>query len=183
MLKRKRGGPDESEDSGDSDAAPAEASGAKDPAKGHGDDPRLTPKKAKNYVGVAKVLIPAVVPAVAPYAVRAAGLARDGYDRYRAHRLGIEIDQLEEYAGRGGALNVRIAGLSDGLAELRKSQQASADDTRFADDSAGTLRQLAATVRAAERMPAPRRRSAHKAAEDEIGRMEDELLRRLGIPR
>src|SRR5436190_1117870 len=61
---------------------------------------RFTPKKAKNAVAVAKVLGPAVIPVVAPYAVRAAGAAREMYDRYQARKLGVAVDQLGSYTGR-----------------------------------------------------------------------------------
>ena len=142
---------------------------------------RVTPKKAKNAVAVAKVLGPAVLPVVAPYAVRAAGAARELYDRYQARKLGVAIDQLGEYTGRGAALHARIAGLVQGLAELRKSSKATSADTKFADETQGTLEQLSATVRAAERMPAARRKAAHRAVAGELDRLEELLLHRLGV--
>ncbi|MER7084049.1 DUF6474 family protein, partial [Saccharopolyspora kobensis] len=37
-------------------------------------------------------------------------------------------------------------------------------------------------VRAAERMPTQRRRSAHRAVDAELGRIEDDLLTRFGVP-
>ena len=40
-------------------------------------------------IGLAKVVAPAVVPVVAPYALRAASMARDAVDRMRARRLGV----------------------------------------------------------------------------------------------
>lgn len=142
---------------------------------------RLTPKKAKNAVAVAKVIGPAVLPVLAPYAVRAAGAARELYDRYQARKLGVAVDQLGEYTGRGAALHARIAGLVQGLGELRKSAKATDADRAFADDAQGTLEQLSATVRAAERMPAARRKAAHRAAAGELERLEGELLHRLGL--
>ena len=150
-------------------------------AKHDAGEARVTPKKAKNAVAVAKVLGPAVLPVVAPYAVRAAGAARELYDRYQARKLGVAIDQLGEYTGRGAALHARIAGLVQGLAELRKSSKASAADTKFADETQGTLEQLSATVRAAERMPAARRKAAHRAVAGELDRLEEQLLHRLGV--
>ncbi|MDT8910367.1 DUF6474 family protein [Amycolatopsis sp. PS_44_ISF1] len=150
-------------------------------AKQGAGEARVTPKKAKNAVAVAKVLGPAVLPVVAPYAVRAAGAARELYDRYQARKLGVAIDQLGEYTGRGAALHARIAGLVQGLAELRKSAKSSAADTQFADETQGTLEQLSATVRAAERMPAARRKAAHRAVAGELDRLEEQLLHRLGV--
>jgi hypothetical protein len=142
---------------------------------------RFTPKKAKNAIAVAKVLGPAMIPVVAPYAVRAAGVAREAYDRYQARKLGVSVDKLGDYTGRGAALHARIAGLADGCRDLRKSEKGSTADTEFAQDALGTLEQLSATVRAAERMPAARRKSAHRAVAGELERLEGQLLHRLGI--
>lgn len=114
---------------------------------------RFTPKKTKNAIAVAKVLGPVVIPVVAPYAVRAAGAAREVYDRYQARKLGVEVDQLGSYTGRGAALHARIAGIAEGCRDLQKSEKATPADVEFVKDSLGTLEQLSATVRAAERMP------------------------------
>ncbi|RJQ90659.1 DUF6474 family protein [Amycolatopsis panacis] len=142
---------------------------------------RITPKKAKNAVAVAKVLGPAVLPVVAPYAVRAAGAARELYDRYQARKMGVAVDQLGEYTGRGAALHARIAGLVQGLGELRKSAKATDADRKFTEETQSTLEQLSATVRAAERMPAARRKAAHRAVNGELERLEEQLLHRLGV--
>jgi hypothetical protein len=138
--------------------------------------PRLTPSSAKNLVGVAKVLGPAVVPVVTPYLLKAASAARDGLDRYRARRLGIDVASLAEYTGRGGALHARIVGADQALAELETADT----DREFAVRSRAALAKLAAAVRAAERMPAARRKAAHKAVATELDPIERELLRRLG---
>ena len=58
---------------------------------------------------------------------------------------------------------------------------ATAEDRTFAGKSETTLRQLAAAVRAAERMPSARRRAAHRAAATELDELEQRLLSRLGI--
>ena len=65
--------------------------------------PRLTPKKARNLVGVAKVVAPAVIPVLAPIAARAAGMLSDRYDRYRARRLGVPVDSLGAVHRAGAA--------------------------------------------------------------------------------
>lgn len=126
-------------------------------------------------IGLAKVVAPAVVPVVAPYALRAASMARDAVDRMRARRLGVEVKDLASYSGRGGALHARIAGAAAAAADLRAS------DPAFADTSETRLAQLAAAVRAAERMPSARRKAAHKAVGQELDRLEEDLLRRLGL--
>ncbi len=142
---------------------------------------RITPKKAKNAIAVAKVIGPAVIPVVAPLAVRAAGAARELYDRYQARKLGVAVDQLGEYTGRGAALHARIAGLAQGCEDLRTSEKATPADIEFAKSAAGTLEQLSASVRAAERMPTARRKSVHRAIAGELERLEGQLLHRLGI--
>ncbi|AIJ20206.1 DUF6474 family protein [Amycolatopsis methanolica] len=141
----------------------------------------ITPKKAKNAVAVAKIVVPAVAPALAPLAVKAASAVRDAYDHYQARRLGVPIDQLSEFTGRGAHLLARIAGTSEALAEVRKAERASDDDVRFAKDSQATLEQLTAAVRAAERMPGTRRKAAHQAVAAELERIEGQLLKRLGV--
>jgi len=137
--------------------------------------PRLTPSSAKNLVGVAKVLGPAVLPVVTPYLVRAAAVARDGVDRVRARRLGVDVARLAEFSGRGGALHARIVGVSDSLAEMPATER------EFVEKSQGTLGKLAVAVRAVERMPTARRKAAYGAVARELDPIERELLRRLGV--
>jgi hypothetical protein len=144
-------------------------------------DPRITPKKAKNALAVVKIIGPAVIPLVAPYVMRALGEVRDRYDRARAHRLGVPVAELAKYSGRGGALHARISGAAEAIDELRKRADATQDDRAFADRGETTLRQLAAAVRAAERMPTPRRKAAHRAAATELDQLEERLLQRLGV--
>ncbi len=140
---------------------------------------RITPSRAKNLVGVARIVLPAVVPVISPYLLKAAGTAREQLDRMRARRIGVDVGDLAKFSGRGGALHARIAGAADALAEL-----AAKDDpvTReFTTRGRDTLTTLAAAVRAAERMPTTRRRAAHQAVAAELDRIESELLRRLGV--
>jgi hypothetical protein len=160
------------------------ATGAKGTAKGVGKGvgrALLTPGGAKNALGVAKVLGPAVVPLVAPYALRAAGVARDGLDRYRARRLGVDVTQLAEFTGRGGALHARLVGADQALADLEGRDGGTEEDRAFAASARQTLASLAAAVRAAERMPTARRKAAWRSVGGELDPIEQELLRRLGI--
>ncbi|MQA11429.1 MAG: hypothetical protein GEU98_23330 [Pseudonocardiaceae bacterium] len=140
------------------------------------DEPRITPAKAKNYLKVAKIVGPVVVPVIAPLAVQAAGALRERYDRYRAHQLGVPVERLAEFSGRGAALHARIAGVNESLAELRGKA-----DGQFVEEKTTTLRQLAAAVRAAERMPAPRRKAAHRAVAAQLDELESEVLHRFGV--
>ena len=84
-------------------------------------DTGWTPKRAKNAVRVAKVIVPAAAGALAPLVIRAAGAIREVYDRQQARRMGVDVAQLPEYQGRGGALLARIAGAAEGLSRLADS--------------------------------------------------------------
>ncbi|MGX7823703.1 DUF6474 family protein [Actinokineospora sp. 24-640] len=132
---------------------------------------RITPSRARNAIGVAKVLAPALIPVVTPYLIQTAGTLRDHWDRHRARRLGVAVGDLAQYSGYGGSLHARITGIATALPELPQRDE----DTEL------RLRQLAAAVRAAERMPAPRRRAAHRAIDVELTRIEERLLRSMGV--
>lgn len=142
-------------------------------------EPRITVSKARNAINVGKVVAPAVLPVVMPYLVRAAGAGRAAYDRYQARKLGVSVDALAEYSGHGAALHARIAGLSEGVRDLRASGDA--DKVRFAEETQPTLQQLSTAVRAAERMPATRRKQAHRAVATELDGLETRLLQQLGV--
>ncbi|MFC7618455.1 DUF6474 family protein [Actinokineospora soli] len=132
---------------------------------------RITPGGAKNAIAVAKVVAPAVIPVVTPYLIKATGVLRERWDRHKARRLGIAVGDLAQYTGHGGALHARISGVATALADLPEPDR----------DTETRLRQLAAAVRAAERMPASRRRAAHKAVDAELDAVEERLLRQLGV--
>jgi len=142
---------------------------------------RFTPKKAKNALGVAKIIGPALIPILAPLAVRALGEARDRIDRVKARRLGVPVEEIAQFSGKGGMLHARITGAARAIAELRDRKDATTEDRTFSDRSENTLEQLAAAVRAAERMPAARRKAAHRAASTELDELEQRLLSRLGL--
>jgi hypothetical protein len=142
-------------------------------------EPRLTPGKAKNLVGVAKIVLPAVVPVVSPYLLKAAGTAREQLDRMRARRMGVDVGDLAKFSGKGGALHARIIGAAESIDELAQKDDPATRE--FSTRGRETLATLATAVRAAERMPTARRRAAHQAVAAELDRIESELLRRLGV--
>lgn len=141
----------------------------------------FTAARAKNLVGVAKVVGPVVLPVVTPYVLRAASAASAAVDRYRARKLGVDVADLAAFSGRGGALHARLAGADDSLAELAARPDVAEGDRQWAGHARDTLSKLAAAVRAAERMPASRRRAAHRAVSAELDPIEAELLHRLGV--
>jgi Family of unknown function (DUF6474) len=139
----------------------------------------LTVSRAKRMIGVGK----AVAPLLAPYALAAAGVARARWDAYRAARLGVEPGQLAAFSGPGGALHARLSRLAEALDRLDSMAEARATNAagRFTADTRPRLADLAVAVRAAEQMPASRRRTAFRAIGRELDRLETELLAHLGI--
>lgn len=139
----------------------------------------MTPARAKRVIGVGRV----VLPLLAPYALVVAGVARARWDAYRAARLGVTPMQLNAYSGPGGALHARIDRLAESMNALDDGTEAYATTAsrRFALDTRPRLADLAVAVRAAEQMPAQRRRTAHRAVGDELDRIELTLLRHLGV--
>lgn len=147
----------------------------------------LTARRAKRLVGVGT----AVAPLLAPYALAAAGAARAAWDAHRAGRLGVAPDELTTFSGRGGALHARISHIAVALDELdpRSGSDTGSDADphatgaarRFAADTRPRLADLAVAVRAAEQMPGPRRRVAHRAVAGELDGIETTLLGHLGI--
>ncbi|WP_233576488.1 DUF6474 family protein [Saccharopolyspora rhizosphaerae] len=151
---------------------------AKAIAKGeHG---TVTPGNTKRVVLIAKVLAPVLT----PFALRAGSSLRARYDRARARKLGVPVEELGRFTGRGAALHARIAGDANALRDLR--EQASGDQRSSAETYAvqaeARLAQLTSAVRAAERMPSQRRKAAHRAVDQELSRIEGELLTRFGVP-
>ncbi|ALG05568.1 DUF6474 family protein [Kibdelosporangium phytohabitans] len=139
--------------------------------------PRINPRNAKNAVAVAKVIGPAVAPVLLPFAAKAAATLRSLKDNRRAHKLGIPVDDLAKFSGKGGALHARIAGLAEVLQELKDRGK----DTEFVAETSDTLAKLTSAVRAAERMPTAKRRAVHKAVATELDHLEQRLLHKLGI--
>jgi hypothetical protein len=141
---------------------------------------RLSPGNVKKYVGLAKVL----GPVAAPYLAQAAAAARAALDHQRARKLGVPVDELGRFTGRGAALHARIAGDQQALRDLRSAElgdQDKAEVEKFASAAEARLGDLASAVRAAERIPADRRRSVHHAVASELDRVENDMLRRYRV--
>lgn len=136
---------------------------------------RVTPANTKRALAVAKL----VAPVVAPLALQAASATRDRWDRLRAQRLGVPVDRLAEFTGKGAALHVRVSALATSFDELRARHP---EESGFVDTGERRLADLAGAVRAAEQMPAGRRRATHQSVAAELDTLERELLGRLGLP-
>lgn len=135
---------------------------------------RATPANARRAIGVAK----AVIPVLMPLALQAASATRDRWDRMRAQRLGVPVQRLAEFTGKGAALQVRVTALATSLDELRARHP---EESGFVEAGERRVADLAGAVRAAERMPAGRRRAIHQTVESELDALERELLGRLGV--
>lgn len=135
----------------------------------------LTKARAKRLIGIGTT----VAPLLAPYALAAATAARGSWDAYRAGRLGVAPEELARYRGPGGGLHARLSHLAERLTELERRADPAA--TTFAEQARPRLAELATAVRAAEQMPAPRRRAAFKAIGAELDGIEYTLLSHLGI--
>lgn len=151
-------------------------------ARRKGEYGRVTPGNAKKALGVVKI----VGPVLAPYALRAASAARERYDRMRARRLGVAMDDIGRFTGHGAALHARIHGDGKALRDLH--EQAAHRDAeervpvnQFVERTSARLDQLASAVAAAERIPAARRRATHRAVSSELSRIEEQLLNKFGV--
>lgn len=164
------------------DKAAKKAEKKHDKAVKKGEFGRVTPKRTKKALAIAKI----VGPVMAPFALKAASTAREGYEQLRARRLGIPADDLGRFSGKGAALHARIAADDEALRDLH-TRSAGGDDEQslavqqFTERAQARLADLTSAVRAAERMPASRRRAAHQGITDELGGIEDDLLHRFGI--
>jgi hypothetical protein len=133
--------------------------------------------QVRKYLGVARVLVPVLL----PLAYRGATWLRGELDRRRARSLGVEVDRLVDFTGHGAKLSARIAGAEASARDLSARHSADAEISAFADTSLQRLRDLAGAVRAAEQMPVPQRRSAHTSIAQELSAIESGLLRHLGV--
>lgn len=135
----------------------------------------MTKARAKRLIGIGT----AVAPMLAPYALAAAGAVRGTWDNYRAGRLGVTADKLAEFTGPGGGLHARISHIAEALTDLENRGTPAA--RTFAEEARPRVTELATAVRAAEQMPAARRRTAFKAISAELDGIEQGVLLHLGI--
>jgi hypothetical protein len=141
---------------------------------------RITPGNAKRVIKVLRI----VGPAVAPVVWSATAAVRERYDRLRARRLGVPVDDIGSFTGKGAKLHARLAGDAAALRDLQvQTGAADPQADQYAEQTLARLDQLSSAVRAAERMPAGRRRSAHRSVHRELDRIEEELLSRFGVRR
>jgi len=91
-----------------------------------------------------------------------------------------------DFTGRGAGRYARAHNVSLSTRDLRTRRGTgggAADVRSFADDTENRMSDLEVAVRAAEQMPAARRRSAHAAIAAERDRIETRLLVQWGVGR
>ncbi|TQF74746.1 hypothetical protein FK531_01225 [Rhodococcus spelaei] len=132
--------------------------------------------QVRRYLGIARLL----TPVLAPLAYRGAVIVRGQLDQQRAAKMGIATDELGNYTGHGAQLSARIAGAERSANDIA-AQFTDAETARFTAAIRGRLTELTTAVRAAEQMPAQRRKSAHQAISAELDGIEADVLARLGV--
>lgn len=121
----------------------------------------LTKKKAKNWVGAARILIPVL----APLAYRAMTSYQQQRIQNRASSLGLTTQDLARYSGRGAELKARVEAIRDNAAHNDSLS------TSYRKDLDVRLDELSKAVRNAEHMNQEQQRLAHNS----IGREIDEV--------
>jgi hypothetical protein len=137
----------------------------------------LSPTKIRRVLTVSRILAPVVVPVVYRASIAARGLI----DQRRADQLGIPLSQIGQFSGTGGALSARIAGAERSLRQVAENKPKDAETKQFVTTMSDRLADLSAAVTAAENMPAPQRRTAHAAIDNQLNGIDADVLARLGV--
>lgn len=137
----------------------------------------LSVGQVRKYLGVARVLLPVLL----PLAYRGATVLRGQLDNRRARSLGVGVEQLPDFTGHGARLSARIANAENSTSEILARDPGDPDTTAFAAHTRDRLTSLNTAVRTAEQMPAPQRKAAHTTISFELGKIESDLLARLGV--
>ena len=128
----------------------------------------ITQKKAKNWVGAARVLIPVLL----PLAYKAMTTYRQSRIESRATGMGLTSQDLARHSGRGAELKARIEALRG---NARKLGESSALSTNFVKDVEVRLDDLDQAVRNAERLNPEQQRLAHSSIERELNEVTGEV--------
>lgn len=129
---------------------------------------RFTEGNAKKLVGFAGI----VGPAAAPYVRQALAAARDGLERARARRLGVDPGDLGRFTGKGAALHARIAGDARAMRELRERGSAWAAEAKARPESAASKPAGGAHGETTTELPAVDAAAAERFAQHAEARLE-----------
>lgn len=125
----------------------------------------FTKKKAKNWVGAARVLAPVVL----PLAYKALTSRQQQQLDDRAASLGLSAQDIARHSGRGAELKARID-------SLRSNLHHGANVPRgFADDARVRLADLEQAVRNAEHASPEQQRLTHNAIEQDLTELAAEI--------
>lgn len=129
----------------------------------------LTRKKAKNWVGAARILIPIL----APLAYRALTSFQQQRIQNRASSLGLTTQDVARHSGRGAELKARVEALRGSAADNEGLSAA------YRKDLDVRLDEIALAVRNAEYMNPEQQRLAHNSIGAELDELTSEIQSKL----
>ena len=128
----------------------------------------LTQKKAKQWVGASRILLPVLLP-----------LAYKAYTSYQQNRIntraagiGVDPQDLARHSGRGAELKARIDALRTTLEHTESLPSG------FRGDAKVRLNTLARNVRDAEHLNPEQRRLAYASVENELNELGAEITKK-----
>lgn len=128
----------------------------------------LTQKKAKQWVGASRILVPVLLP-----------LAYKAYTSYQQNRIntraagiGVDPQDLARHSGRGAELKARIDALRTTLEHTESLPSG------FRGDAKVRLNSLARNVRDAEHLNPEQRRLAYASVENELAELGAEITKK-----
>ncbi|MCT1412466.1 DUF6474 family protein [Corynebacterium sanguinis] len=133
----------------------------------------LTKKKAKNWVGAARVLIPVLL----PLAYKAMTSYQQNRIESRANSMGLSSQDLARHSGRGAELKARIEALRGQTNNLHNTPSLSSS---FIKDVEVRLDELEQAVSNAERLDTEQQRLAHVAIERDLDEVTGEIQKKSG---
>ena len=125
----------------------------------------ITQKKAKNWVGAARVLVPILL----PLAYKTLTSRQQNRISNRASQMGLTAQDMARHSGRGAELKARIDALRNRVEHTDKLP------TGFSNDATVRLDELEQATRNAERMNPEQMRLAHQSIEDDLNDLAAEI--------
>ncbi len=156
--------------------AEAEAKTVVEQSKAAAEAAFFTTSKMKRYLAVGRLAAPVVVPIV----YRGAVAARAQLTEFQAQRAGVPAAVLTQFGGPSAALRARIATSRDS-AEKVAAKESNAEGKAFVDAMSERLDNLQVAADAADAMPPAQRKSAHRAIDNELTAIDNDLLARLNV--
>ena len=129
----------------------------------------LTKKKAKQWTGAARMLVPVLL----PLAYKALTSFQQGQVNNRAAGLGLTSQDLARHSGRGAELKARIDAARDTVAHADNIGDG------FKRDANVRLDELEQAVRNAEHANPEQRRLAHNSVEDDLNKLAADVQAKL----